>query len=89
MDALSPATLPALDARRDLLRQARDRLERVTWHDRWGCSAMDYAAQAAELLRRAGLHELADEAGDEFGIDAGALIREIERELARGGREAA
>lgn len=84
-----PAALASLEAeqcgetRIDLLRQALDRLERVTWHERWGMSAMAYADDAAELLRRAGLHELADEASDSFGVDVPALVEEINREMGR------
>lgn len=76
-----PLDQPSADTRAALLLQARDRLERITWHDRWGCSAMSYADEAAELLRRAGLHDLAEEASDEFGIDVAAMIAEINREL--------
>ena len=66
-----------------LLMDARDCLDRVTRHERWGCSAMDYAWQASAYLRLAGLHDLADECSDEFGIDAAAVIAEIDRELTR------
>jgi hypothetical protein len=70
-------------ARADLLQQAIDCLQRVTRHDRWGCSAADYADQAAELLRHAGLPWLAEKCECEFGIDAEAVIADIKLELAR------
>lgn len=69
----------AADTRRDLLRQARDRLDRAARCERWGMVAMDYCDQAADALRRAGLPELADEVSDEFGCDVAAVLRELER----------
>lgn len=82
-EAQRDADDPAAADRRDLLLRARDRLERVERHDRWGCSAAEYADQAAELLRAAGLHDLADECADEFGFDVAAVVKEIDRELER------
>lgn len=67
--------------RTELLRQAIDRLERVARHDRWDMSARDYAAQAADFLRRAGLYEQADDCADEFGAGVDSLIAEITREI--------
>jgi hypothetical protein len=69
------------DDRRDLLLQAKDKLERVTRHERWGCSAMSYSWDAAELLRRAGRDDLAAECEDEFGVDCASVIAAIDREF--------
>lgn len=74
----------AADTRRDLLLRARDRLERVTWHDRWDCSARNYAAQAAALLRDAGMDALAADCEDEFGCDAAAVLRDLDKETGHG-----
>lgn len=67
------------DHRDSMLAQAQDRLERVIRHERWDMSTQDYADQAAEFLRRAGLHDLADEVSDEFGFDADSVLAEVTR----------
>ena len=54
--------------------QAERLLERALRHDRWGCSAQDYADQAIPLLRAAGQHELADRLEDDPWGDDTALI---------------
>jgi hypothetical protein len=69
-----------ITARRELLRQAHDLIERAERHERWDCSARDYCSQAADMLRRAGLPELADDCADEFGIEAAAILKEIDAE---------
>jgi len=68
-------------ARRGLLHQAKNMLERAERHERWGMSAMDYCWQAAGFLRLAGLPALADECSDEFGCDVAAVVKAIDREL--------
>jgi hypothetical protein len=62
-----------------LLHDARDLLRRAEACDRWGMVAMDYAWRASELLRAAGLTELADSCADEWLFDAGAVLAEVER----------
>lgn len=73
------------DPRASLLLDARDCIDRVTWHERWDMSAQRYAYVASEYLRAAGLAELADDCAEEFGIDATAILAVIDRELGRDG----
>lgn len=74
---------PPADSRRDLLHRAAVKLHRVNDQPRWDCAARLTALEAAELLRRAELPELATECEDEFGIDEAAVLREIDAELAQ------
>lgn len=72
---------PPVDDRDELLRLARYYLERVTRYERWGPLAIEDAMTAGELLRRAGLPDLAAECEDEFGIDVPAVIADLEHWL--------
>lgn len=76
-----PLDQSATPTRAALLHDARDHLERAERHDQWDCAARDSAWRAAELLRRAGLPELADICGDEFGCDIAAVLACLEREM--------
>lgn len=70
------------DTRADLLRQAYVKL-----HHAGDCKrhrmAVDLAQEAGELLRRAGLYDLAADCDDEFGCDTTALLRELDKEMSR------
>lgn len=72
----------SVTARRELLRQAAVKLARAGDCERHRMAA-DLAQEAGELLRRAGLPDVADECAGEFGCDTAAILKEIEAELRR------
>jgi len=59
--------------------QMIDRLLEISvQHERWGCSAQDFADQAIPLLRAAGLDELADRLEDDpWGDDTALLLSQL------------
>jgi hypothetical protein len=70
--------------RQELLEEAADLLKRSLRHERWGCSAQDYAAQAVPLLRAAGRGELADRLEeDAWGSDTASVLVACYRALER------
>lgn len=79
------ADCTAMD-RAEALAAAADCLERALRHERWGCSAQDYAAQAVPFLRAAGRGDLADRLEDDaWGGDTGAVLAEVTKARMRDG----
>ena len=75
-----PATEAAMD-RAEALAAAANMLERALRHERWGCSAQDYAAQAVPLLRAAGRGDLADRLDeDAWGADLSGVLAEVTKD---------
>jgi hypothetical protein len=68
----------AADTRRELIRRAAVLLHRSGDCERH-LMATTLAHEAAEILHRLGMPDLADECSDSWGCDMAAVMRELER----------